>query len=134
MRSHFARRRAVLAGLAAANACSFDDRFFAERDSADSLIRRTRFIDDQNMCRTIACPFRKERNPRARPSIVSERNAGSRVMTSSFLIAISVWFGINILFVTARLWVTRPERWQRRDAAASRLGVIHVKSRLHRQV
>ena len=55
-------------------------------------------------------------------------------MTSSFLIAISVWFGINILFVTARLWVTRPERWQRRDAAASRLGVIHVKSRLHRHV
>ncbi|TWA94286.1 hypothetical protein FBZ96_10818 [Bradyrhizobium stylosanthis] len=55
-------------------------------------------------------------------------------MTSSFLIAISVWFGINILFVTVRLWVTRPERWQLRDTGASRLGVIHVKSRLHRRV
>jgi len=79
-------------------------------------------------------PFPQSAERAPTPSIVSERNAGSRVMTSSFLIAISVWFGINILFVTVRLWVTRPERWQLRDAAASRLGVIHVKSRLHRPV
>ncbi|MBR1133833.1 hypothetical protein [Bradyrhizobium iriomotense] len=54
-------------------------------------------------------------------------------MTNSFLISISM-FGINILFVVARLWVTRSEGWRPRDAGACRLGAIRVISRLHRHV
>jgi len=56
-------------------------------------------------------------------------------MTNSFLIAIAVWFGINILFVALRLWVTRPKsrpkNRQRRNGVVSQFGVLSVKSRQH---
>jgi len=55
-------------------------------------------------------------------------------MTSSFLIAISVWFGINILFVAVRLWVTRPKNRRLCHGGVSRLGVVRVIARLHRHV
>src|SRR4051794_16825282 len=34
----------------------------------------------------------------------SRKHAGGGVMASSFLIVMSIWFGVNILFVAARLW------------------------------
>lgn len=51
-------------------------------------------------------------------------------MTSSFLIVMSIWFGINILFVAARLWVTRPAGWQI-DTCSRQLSPVRVKSRMH---
>ncbi|MHC2275162.1 hypothetical protein ACVI1J_006777 [Bradyrhizobium diazoefficiens] len=49
-------------------------------------------------------------------------------MASSFLTVMSIWFGINILFVAVRLWVTRPGS-RRVDDAPSQFS---MKSRLHR--
>ncbi|WP_167771366.1 hypothetical protein [Bradyrhizobium niftali] len=51
-------------------------------------------------------------------------------MASSFLIVLSIWLGINILFVAVRLWVTRPAS-RRIDDASSQLSAC-MKSRLHR--
>jgi hypothetical protein len=52
-------------------------------------------------------------------------------MASSFLIVLSIWLGINILFVAVRLWVTRPAS-RRVDGTPSQLSAACMKSRLHR--
>lgn len=54
-------------------------------------------------------------------------------MTSSFLIVMSIWFGINILFVAMRLWVTRPVDWQI-DSSPPQLSPVRVTSRRLRRV
>jgi hypothetical protein len=76
---------------------------------------------------TIGCPSAKPELSTA-PRIVPERNAGGGAMASSFLIVMSIWLGINILFVAVRLWVTRPGS-RRVDDAPSQFS---MKSRLHR--
>jgi hypothetical protein len=50
-------------------------------------------------------------------------------MANSFLIVMSIWFGINILFVVVRLWVTRADRWRNCDNGAGQLSAVCVKSR-----
>ncbi|MFK4496647.1 hypothetical protein ABIF86_000938 [Bradyrhizobium japonicum] len=54
-------------------------------------------------------------------------------MASSFLIVMSIWFGINILFLAVRLWVTRPKNWHM-NACPHQLSAVRVRSRLHRHV
>jgi len=54
-------------------------------------------------------------------------------MANSFLIVMSTWFAINILFVAARLWVTGPASWQI-DASPRHLSAVYVKSRQQRRV
>ncbi|MET4203137.1 hypothetical protein ABIA95_007578 [Bradyrhizobium sp. LA8.1] len=54
-------------------------------------------------------------------------------MASSFLIVMSIWFGINFLFLAVRLWVTRPKNWQM-NACPRQLSAVRVRSRLHRRV
>lgn len=52
-------------------------------------------------------------------------------MANSFLIVMSVWFAINILFVAWRLWVTRPDSWKI-STGARHLSPVSVKSHLRR--
>lgn len=54
-------------------------------------------------------------------------------MASSFLIVMSIWFGINILLLAVRLWVIRPKNWQM-NACPRQLSTVCVTSRLHRRV
>ncbi|MBR0822035.1 hypothetical protein [Bradyrhizobium liaoningense] len=54
-------------------------------------------------------------------------------MANSFLIGMSTWLGINILFMVARLWVTQPKDWQI-NASPRQLSTVRVKSRLYRHV
>ncbi|MBR0711552.1 hypothetical protein [Bradyrhizobium liaoningense] len=51
-------------------------------------------------------------------------------MANSFLVVMSIWFGINILFAAVRLWVTRPKN-RRIDARSGQLRTACVKSRQH---
>jgi hypothetical protein len=55
-------------------------------------------------------------------------------LANSFLIVMSIWFGINILFVAVRLWVTRADGWRICDNGASQLSAVCVKSRRPRHV
>ncbi|MCS3727602.1 hypothetical protein [Bradyrhizobium betae] len=52
-------------------------------------------------------------------------------MASTFFIVMSIWLGINIVFVAARLWLTGPKNWQI-DSCSRRLSTICVKPRLRR--
>ncbi|MCS3932678.1 hypothetical protein M2175_007709 [Bradyrhizobium elkanii] len=54
-------------------------------------------------------------------------------MASSFLIVMSIWFGINILFLAVRLWVTGRKNWQM-NACPRQLSAICVTSQQHRRV
>jgi len=54
-------------------------------------------------------------------------------MACSFLIVMSIWFGINFLFLAVRLWVTRRKNWQM-NACPRQLSAVRVRSRLHRHV
>ncbi|APG14419.1 hypothetical protein BKD09_39280 [Bradyrhizobium japonicum] len=66
--------------------------------------------------------------------IAFERKAGGgAVMASSFLIVMSIWFGINILFLAVRLWVTGRKNWQM-NACPRQLSAICVTSQQHRRV
>ncbi|MGT2437760.1 hypothetical protein ACU4GH_20210 [Bradyrhizobium betae] len=53
-------------------------------------------------------------------------------MASTFLIVVSTWLGINIVFVAVRLWVTGPKNWQI-DVRSRALGAVCVKSQLRRR-
>jgi hypothetical protein len=55
-------------------------------------------------------------------------------MANSFLIVMSIWFGINILFVAVRLWVTRSDRWRNCGNGAGQFSAVCVKSRRPRHV
>ena len=54
-------------------------------------------------------------------------------MASSFLIVMSIWFGINILLLAVRLWVTRPKKRQM-NACPRQLSAVCVTSQLHGRV
>ncbi|OAF15475.1 hypothetical protein AYJ54_39555 [Bradyrhizobium centrolobii] len=68
---------------------------------------------------------------RAGPTIGVELTRLAAVMANAFLIVMSIWFGISILFVAVGLWVTGPEGWHV-GAAAGQLSSAYVKSRLRR--
>jgi hypothetical protein len=87
------------------------------------------FVDDENLGRDDGLPAPPKAELTAAPCIVPESNAGGGVMTNSFLIVMSIWFGINILFVVVRLWVTRADRWRNCDNGAGQLSAVCVKSR-----
>ncbi|WP_441234146.1 hypothetical protein [Bradyrhizobium sp. 930_D9_N1_4] len=53
-------------------------------------------------------------------------------MANTFVIAMSSWIGVNILFLAMRLWVTRPKDWHI-GICTRQLSTVRVKSRLHRQ-
>lgn len=52
-------------------------------------------------------------------------------MASTFLIVMSIWLGINIVFLAVRLWLTGPKNWQI-DACNRQLSTIAVKPRQRR--
>lgn len=53
-------------------------------------------------------------------------------MASSFLIVISIWFAINIVFVAMRLWVTRETNWHV-GAGSSQLRTAYAQSKPRRR-
>jgi hypothetical protein len=82
----------------------------------------------------IVCPLPESGtlDPRSAllPKEMRRRRAG---VPNSFLVTVSIWFGINILFVAVRLWVTRLKNWQT-DACFRQFSTVCVKSRLRRHV
>lgn len=55
------------------------------------------------------------------------------VMANSFLVMVSIWFAMNILFVAWRLWVTRPDGWEI-GARPHQLCPIGVRWHLRRRI
>jgi hypothetical protein len=54
-------------------------------------------------------------------------------MANSFLIVMSIWFAVNVLFVAWRLWVTRPHSWKI-GTGARHLVPVGVQSHLRRRL
>lgn len=82
----------------------------------------------------IACPILDERNSGAASALFPKgMREAEPIMANSFLIVMSIWFAVNILFVARRLWVTRSDSWTL-GTGTRHLSPVSVRSHLRRHV
>jgi hypothetical protein len=82
----------------------------------------------------VACPTLDKRNSRPASALFpEEKREAEPIMANSFLIVMSIWFAVNVLFVAWRLWVTRPHSWKI-GTGARHLVPVGVKSHLRRRL